>query len=158
VALISEGLQLTYEEVSRMANTLAASLTKLGAGPERRIGIMLDRSASLCVALLAVLKTGAAYVPVDSTFPDRRPELMLEAVEILLTQNSYLERIGTLGQQPGQVLCIDESEGSIPVEGRAKSSANARAEAGARSSANAQAEACATDPDNLVYVIFTSGS
>src|SRR5262249_4520024 len=65
IALISADLHVSYKEMNRRANRLACALSKLGAAPERRIGIMLDRSAAMCTGLLSALKTGAAYVPID---------------------------------------------------------------------------------------------
>ncbi|MCR6482069.1 amino acid adenylation domain-containing protein [Amycolatopsis sp. OK19-0408] len=76
-ALVSGGESLTYAELDDRATTLARALLARGAGPERVVAVALPRSADLVVALLAVLKTGAAYLPLDLNHPAERVELML---------------------------------------------------------------------------------
>ncbi|MFF4986987.1 amino acid adenylation domain-containing protein [Streptosporangium saharense] len=71
-------LELTYAELERRADRLAWELAEGGAGPETIVAISIPRSAELMVALLAVLKTGAAYLPIDPDYPARRRELMLD--------------------------------------------------------------------------------
>ena len=68
-ALAFEGERLTYRELERRANALAAHLRGLGAGPEARVGLCVERSLEMVVALLAVLKSGAAYVPIGADDP-----------------------------------------------------------------------------------------
>ncbi len=77
VALIGESGSLTYRQLDRAANRLARLLTEHGAGPEAVIAVALERSAQLVVALLAVVKAGAAYLPVDPGYPAERVEYML---------------------------------------------------------------------------------
>ena len=73
-AVLSAAAELTYGELNARANQLARYLITLGAGPERLVAIAMPRSAEMIVALLAVLKSGAAYVPVDPGYPPgRRP-------------------------------------------------------------------------------------
>ncbi len=76
-AVISGGAELTYAELNARANRLARHLITLGAGPERLVAIAMPRSADVIVAVLAVLKSGAAYVPVDPDYPPDRIAFML---------------------------------------------------------------------------------
>jgi amino acid adenylation domain-containing protein len=93
---------LTYRELNARANQLARHLTRLGVGPEVRVGLCLERSAELVVALLATLKAGGAFVPVDPSYPTERIAYMLadSRVPVTLTE----ERIASLwrsGPDPG---------------------------------------------------------
>ncbi|WP_028935450.1 amino acid adenylation domain-containing protein [Pseudonocardia spinosispora] len=76
-AVVAGQQRLTYGELDARANRLARRLVAEGAGPERLVGVALPRSAELVVALLAVLKSGAAYLPVDPAYPTRRLEYVL---------------------------------------------------------------------------------
>ncbi|WP_256642687.1 condensation domain-containing protein, partial [Streptomyces murinus] len=78
VAVVFEGVELSYREVSERANRLARLLVEQGAGPERFVAVAMPRSAELVVALLAVLKTGAAYVPIDPDYPADRIAYILD--------------------------------------------------------------------------------
>ncbi|MFE7120179.1 amino acid adenylation domain-containing protein, partial [Streptomyces sp. NPDC057654] len=84
-ALIFEDAELSYAELNARANRLARHLADRGAGPERFVAVMLPRSVDLVVSLLAVLKTGAAYVPVDPEFPEDRVVYMLDDARPVLT-------------------------------------------------------------------------
>ncbi|WP_306337113.1 non-ribosomal peptide synthetase, partial [Streptomyces sp. KL118A] len=77
VALIADGTHLTYGELNTRANRLAHHLIERGVGPEHIVALALPRSAELITALLAVLKTGAAYLPIDTTYPVDRIRFML---------------------------------------------------------------------------------
>ncbi|MEU8802030.1 amino acid adenylation domain-containing protein [Spirillospora sp. NPDC048819] len=83
-AVVFGGTELTYAELDRRAEALADRLAAAGAGPEQVVAIALPRSDEFAVALLAVLKTGAAYLPVDLAYPPARVEMMLDAVRPLL--------------------------------------------------------------------------
>ncbi|MFI0423549.1 amino acid adenylation domain-containing protein [Spongiactinospora sp. 9N601] len=84
IAVRCEDTELTYAELDRRANRLANHLIGLGAGPERRVALALPRSADMVVAWLAVLKTGAAYVPLDPGYPRERLAMMLADARPLL--------------------------------------------------------------------------
>ncbi|WP_158892624.1 non-ribosomal peptide synthase/polyketide synthase [Amycolatopsis anabasis] len=75
--LPERGAPLSYAELDRWANRLAHKLIRLGAGPERTVAVVLPRSPELLVAVLAVLKAGAAYVPIDPDYPRERIDLVL---------------------------------------------------------------------------------
>ncbi|WP_190854214.1 non-ribosomal peptide synthetase [Actinomadura sp. RB99] len=83
-ALVFGGTAITYAELDRRAEALADRLAAAGAGPERVVGIALPRSDAFAVALLAVLKTGAACLPVDLAYPRARVDAMLDAARPLL--------------------------------------------------------------------------
>ncbi|HEY4564840.1 MAG TPA: condensation domain-containing protein, partial [Thermoanaerobaculia bacterium] len=95
VAVELEGSRLTYAELDREANRLARHLRRLGAGPDVLVGLAMERSLSIVVGVLAVLKAGAAYVPLDPEYPKERLTHMLEdsRVPVLLTQESLLGRL-----------------------------------------------------------------
>ncbi|HLC40230.1 MAG TPA: condensation domain-containing protein, partial [Methylomirabilota bacterium] len=78
VAVVFEGRQLTYRELEARANQLARYLGKLGVGPDVLVGLCLERSLEMIVALLGVLKAGGAYVPLDPGYPEERLRFMLE--------------------------------------------------------------------------------
>ena len=90
-AVVFEGERLTFAELDARADRFAALLVEHGAGPERFVGVALPRSADLVVALVAVLKSGAAYLPIDADQPARRIALLLEEanpVVVLATRDS----------------------------------------------------------------------
>ena len=138
VALSCGGATLTFAELNARANQLAARLRELGAERETLVGVCLDRSPELVIALLAVLKTGAAYVPLDPLFPRERLTYMLEdaGAKLLVTELAVAGELVT----PGLTLV------SPTVE---------RAALGALPAVNPPAVA---RPDNAAYVIYTSGS
>ncbi|HEU4964584.1 MAG TPA: amino acid adenylation domain-containing protein [Bacilli bacterium] len=130
--------KLSYEELNRRANRLAHYLSRQGIGKEMRVGVSLERSPELPVALLGILKAGAAYVPLDPAYPQERLQFMREDAELamILTQKHLLTEEG-LSSTP--TLCLDQEEALIAQE----------------SDANPQH---AITPDQLAYVIYTSGS
>ncbi|MFY0563639.1 amino acid adenylation domain-containing protein [Archangium lansingense] len=138
VALRFEDSSLTYRELDARANQLAHHLRGLGVGPEVRVGVCLERSLELVVALLGTLKAGGAYVPLDPTFPPERLSWMFEDSRpaVLLVQERLLP---ALPANAARVVCVDSGWDEV-----------------ARHSV--QPPAPLATPDNLAYVIFTSGS
>jgi amino acid adenylation domain-containing protein len=138
IALSYEGFTFSYDELNRSANQLARLLVSRGAGAESLVVIALPRSPELIVALLATLKAGAAYLPLDPAYPPERLRLMLEdaGASLLLTSSELLP---ALPLTAAPIICLD-----------------------------AVRESCSTyDSDNLAvpitaehlaYVIYTSGS
>ncbi|MBF8739592.1 non-ribosomal peptide synthetase [Pseudomonas guariconensis] len=108
IALIADGAELSYAELNAQANRLAHYLRSRGVGPEQLVGILAERSQAMVVALLAVLKAGAAYVPLDPDQPDQRLAYMLDdsGASLLLTQQHLLGRLPT-GER--EVLCLDDA-------------------------------------------------
>ncbi|MFB4309160.1 amino acid adenylation domain-containing protein [Actinomadura sp. GTD37] len=84
-AVTFEGVSWTYAEVNAKANRLARRLAERGVGPEQFVALALPRSADLVVAVLAVLKAGAAYVPIDPDYPEDRIAYMVEDAKPVLT-------------------------------------------------------------------------
>jgi amino acid adenylation domain-containing protein len=95
VAVIFNHEQLTYRQLDERANLLAAYLRRRGIVPGARVGVCLERSIEMLVGVLATLKIGAAYLPLDPTYPKERLSFMLSDTRplILLTQQSLLDRL-----------------------------------------------------------------
>jgi amino acid adenylation domain-containing protein/non-ribosomal peptide synthase protein (TIGR01720 family) len=146
VAVVSEGVELSYAELNERANRLARLLIERGAGPERFVALTLPRSADLIVALLAVLKSGAAYLPVDSGYPAERIAFMLEDARppLLLTTSSLVDRLPAVADL--SVLVLDGVETVEALLGR--SGGNVADGDRVRSLSGA----------HPAYVIYTSGS
>jgi amino acid adenylation domain-containing protein len=138
IAVVFEGQQLTYRQLNGRANQLARSLRKLGVGPEVLVGVFMERSLEMVVAVLGVLKAGAAYVPLDPSYPKERLAFMLEdaGISVLLTQQRLVEG---LPQHDAKVICLDSAWEMIARESEANPVNSAR-------------------PENLAYMMYTSGS
>ncbi|MEV0536298.1 non-ribosomal peptide synthase/polyketide synthase [Kitasatospora sp. NPDC050463] len=140
VAVVGPEASLTYAELDARANRLAHALIARGAGPERLVAVALPRSAELVVAILAVLKTGAAYLPVDPEYPAARIGYMLDDARPVLGLTDAATR-GRLPDGPVRWLVTDD-----PVT------------AGLMEGCPATDPAVVVDPGHPVYVIYTSGS
>jgi aspartate racemase len=138
VAAELEGAGLTYRELDARANQLGRVLLGRGAGPGVLVGICLERSIEMLVALLAVLKTGAAYVPLDPTYPDNRLAFMLadSGAGVLITQESLATRVPP---STARVLRVDADAAEI-------------------AGASAEPIRALVTPEDVAYVIYTSGS
>ncbi|WP_143203912.1 non-ribosomal peptide synthetase, partial [Streptomyces sp. CB02400] len=137
-AVVHGTQRLTYGELAARASALAGRLRRAGAGPETRVAVAVPRSADLITALLAVLETGAAYVPVDPGLPAERVTLLLEDTEpvrILVTEAVAAQSPPPAGDTPVLVMDADAGDGTrtSPTD-------------------------TAPDPRNPAYVIHTSGS
>ena len=137
-AVIYQDERISYGELNNRANQLAHYLQKLGIGPEALVGVLLERSPEMVVAILGVLKAGGAYVPLDQSYPKERLSFLQDdaQLKVLLTQVRLAE---TLTQSRSVVIYIDEAWGQIEQE----------------SVSNPVSQ---VQPDNLAYVIYTSGS
>ncbi|NBD14048.1 non-ribosomal peptide synthase/polyketide synthase, partial [Corallococcus silvisoli] len=137
-ALLFEGRTVSYQELDARANALARHLRAQGVGLETRVGICLERSPELVVAMLATLKAGGAFVPLDPAYPSSRLAFMLEdsAVPVVVTRSELADELPEVG---AHLVCLDEDAARLaalpvtPLE-----------DAGA--------------PGHLAYVIYTSGS
>ncbi|HEX8273712.1 MAG TPA: amino acid adenylation domain-containing protein [Longimicrobiaceae bacterium] len=150
---------LTYRELDARAGRLARRLAALGAAPEVRVGICLERSAGMVVALLGVLKAGAAYLPLDPAYPADRLAYMLadSGARVLVTQASLR---GLLPADGVEMVLVD-GDGSAEDAVRSTLHAEESADDGS-SSALSHSRTLALPhspfPDNAAYVIYTSGS
>jgi amino acid adenylation domain-containing protein/non-ribosomal peptide synthase protein (TIGR01720 family) len=108
VAVVAADRQLTYRELNRKANQLARCLRSLGVGPEGRVAVCLQRSIELVVAVLGVLKAGAAYVPMDPAYPTSRLAFILDdsGASVVLTDESLAT---SLPAHSAQVVCLDDT-------------------------------------------------
>ncbi len=138
VAVRFEDQTLTYDQLNRRANQLAHYLRRLGIGPDQKVGVYIERSLDLLVAMYAIHKAGGAYVPLDPAYPDDRVAFMLQDAQIaaLLTQENLLQR---LPQSLSPVICIARNWMTIAQE-------------------SAENPVNTTSPANLCYMIYTSGS
>ncbi|WP_405020634.1 amino acid adenylation domain-containing protein [Kitasatospora sp. NBC_00070] len=132
VAVVFEGVELTYRQLDERAGLLARRLVAAGAGPDRIVAVAVPRSVELMVALLGVLKSGAAYLPLDVEYPAERLAVMVEdaAPVCLLSVPGQAESLPVLPGVP--VLTVD--------------------------GAGPGAEPVAAEAEHAAYVIFTSGS
>ncbi|MGW2815073.1 non-ribosomal peptide synthetase, partial [Streptomyces sp. NPDC001415] len=107
VAVVAGAIELTYRELNERANRLARELIARGAGPERLVALALPRSEAMVVALLAVLKSGAAYLPIDPAHPGERIALILGDADpaLLVTDTATAALLPTTGVPP---LVLDE--------------------------------------------------
>ncbi|MFL6262992.1 MAG: amino acid adenylation domain-containing protein, partial [Thermoanaerobaculia bacterium] len=133
VAVTGEGSSLSYGELDAWANQIAWHLIGLGVSPGDLVGLCLERSLGMVVAILGTLKAGAAYVPLDPAYPAERLAFMLEdsRVPVLLTQESLAESL----PETARKVFLDRIEGE-----------------------SEEAPAIPVSPDHPAYVIYTSGS
>ena len=131
-------LQLSYRELQVQANQLAARLRSLGVGTDALVGVFLERSAQAIVALLAIVKAGGAYLPLDPAYPSERISTILDDARpaVMLTEEHLLDRLPPHG---AHTICIDRET----AEGFSAESFTAEPQA---------------SEENLAYVIYTSGS
>ncbi len=138
IAVIFENQQLTYLELNNRANQLANHLQELGVKPEVIVGICMKRSPEMAIALLAILKAGGTYVPLDPAYPQERLAFMLEdsQAKVLLTQ-TYL--VDFFDKPNVDIVCIDRDSQLLSQQ----------------SAENLFSE---VKSHHLAYVIYTSGS
>ncbi|MEM7585919.1 MAG: amino acid adenylation domain-containing protein, partial [Acidobacteriota bacterium] len=137
IAVVFEGDALTYRELDRQSNRLAQTLRRTGVGPEVRVGVAVERSLDLIVALLGVLKAGGAYVPLDPSYPRDRLELLMEVAEpsvVLIGRGA-----STSCFEAARCLDLDAMKRQLEAEPD-------------------QAPAVDVSADHLAYIVFTSGS
>ncbi len=139
-----ERIALTYQELNRKANQLAHYLGELGVGAEVLVGVCMERSIDMVIALLGILKSGGAYLPIDPTYPEERIRYMLEdsQISVLLTQQQLLEQLPsdlTGSEQDLSIIALDSKWEKIETQAYE----------------NPESQ---TVVENLAYMIYTSGS
>jgi amino acid adenylation domain-containing protein len=139
IAVVFGDRTLTYRELNRRANQLANHLRAMGVGPDVLVGLHLEQSPELVIALLGVLKAGGAYLPLDPSYPGPRLAFMLDdaAPRVLLTRRSL---IGALPERGASVV-LDMDADWVVIARASEENPSHRAR-----------------PEHLAYVIYTSGS
>jgi amino acid adenylation domain-containing protein len=138
VAVVFEDLQFTYRELNTRANKLAHYLQQHGVEPEKLVGICIERSVEILVAFLGVLKAGGAYIPLDPRLPKQRSDSILldSQLKVLITQEKLLAE---LPEGELHIVCLDRDWGTILQH-------------------KSDNPISAVHPQNLAYVMYTSGS
>jgi amino acid adenylation domain-containing protein len=138
VAIDFHNRQVTYGEINNQANQLARVLRRKGVGPEVIVGILLERSPEMVIAMLAILKAGGAYIGLEPLLPEERLQLLIsDSQPTLLLLEQPLEHLVSAASPEKIILDREwasiqrESTGNLPTEQK---------------------------PDNLAYIIYTSGS
>ncbi|MEI6328559.1 MAG: amino acid adenylation domain-containing protein [Pseudanabaena sp. ELA645] len=149
IAIVYEQQQLTYRELNHRANQLAHYLQSLGVMQETLVGIYLERSPLVIIAMLGILKAGGAYLTLDSSYPSDRLGLILRnaQVPVLLTEQMTEQKLMGHHFSDLQEVCLDRDWTKICSEMTAK--------IGAESWQNLK---CHTELNHLAHVIYTSGS
>ena len=142
-ALVCGERQLSYDELNRRANRLAHYLVDQGVGPEALVGICVNRGIDMVVSILGILKSGAAYVPIDTSYPPFRVQYMLDdsGVDILLTEVNLAAQFSTIHQE---LLLVNSEDFDILLS--------------KHSTDNICTQSLGLGPENLSYLIYTSGS
>jgi amino acid adenylation domain-containing protein len=137
-ALEVEGQRLSYAELNQRSHSLAHELMRRGVGPEVRVGVCLERSVEMIVAILGILKAGGAYVALDPAYPSERIRYILSdsRANLLLTHSGL---VGDLPEDHPPLILLDTGWDAIASE-------------------EGSDPGVAVSPNNLAYVIYTSGS
>ncbi|HXO41006.1 MAG TPA: amino acid adenylation domain-containing protein, partial [Thermoanaerobaculia bacterium] len=158
LAVRGQGVTLTYGELELRSNRLARALRRWGVGAETRVGLCVERSPEMVVAMLGILKAGGAYVPLDPGHPAARSALVLtdSAVTVLVTEERWLAGLGLAehgggaggssaegegGAGPPRIVCLDREAARI-----------------ATLDGSPLGAAAAVPPEALAWLIYTSGS
>lgn len=136
IALVSEGQRFTYDELNRLSNQLAHHLWTYGVKPDTIVGLFVERSMFMIAGLLGILKSGAAYVPMDPEYPAERLAFMVEDthVPVIVSQKSLATR---MPEYDAQMIFLDSEEYKTAAETNPASNVS---------------------EGNLAYVLYTSGS
>lgn len=138
IAIEDNGRGFTYAELNEQANQLAHLLCRRGVVPETMVAILFERSMQMFVAVIAALKAGAAYVPLDADYPPERLAFIVDdaGVALVLTTGPMSQ---LLQSHSSKVLCLDREIHEVAAESKSK-------------------PACTIHPQNAACVLYTSGS
>ncbi|WP_444993821.1 amino acid adenylation domain-containing protein [Aliikangiella sp. IMCC44359] len=158
IAVAYEYQSYTHQKLYEYSNQIAHLLRKLGAKRNHLIGVFVERRIEFIPAILGILKSGAAYVPIDPTYPSERIQSILFQCdfEIVITQNTLINHIEELADKPlRDLICIDEVDTSYQYKQQSMTNYLD----------NNAIVACSTlpceiinKPNDVAYIIFTSGS
>lgn len=141
-AIRGPGDVLSFSQLDRQADALARHLASIGVGLESRVGIFLQRSPQMAIALFAISRAGGAYVPLDPSAPEKRTAFQIEDASIRVVVTSQ----GLRSALPSSVVAVTQADADAGVEGLVESDLQGRG-VGIRPRL-----------DNLAYVLYTSGS
>ncbi|MDN9009505.1 non-ribosomal peptide synthetase [Brevibacillus laterosporus] len=138
IAIIDGKTQLTYRELHEKSNQMAHRLQRLGVQPDSLVGISMERSPEMIIGILAILKAGAAYLPIDLTYPEERISFIIKdsQLSVLITKQSHYQQFSNYDLT---LVLLDSDDQDLDQE--------------SVSTLNRNAEAM-----NMAYVIYTSGS
>ncbi len=138
IALVFENQRLTYRELNQRSNQVAHALRKLGVTPETLVGLYMERSLELVIGILAIVKAGGAYMPLDPVYPQERLAFMLDDArpKAILTQQHLRD---SLPRNCGVILSLDADREHLSLESKENLHSGVHL-------------------DHLAYVIYTSGS
>ncbi|HEU4963349.1 MAG TPA: amino acid adenylation domain-containing protein [Bacilli bacterium] len=165
-AVVDAVRSLTYRELNERANRLAHLLRKKGVGAESLVALCMDRSVELVVAVLAILKAGGAFVPLDPTYPQERIALILEDTQasVIVTEAKWESLLATAGVQGAAAEGATESKESKALSASSTASSNPAKIVTIDTAKDAlDAQPCdnlqgVVQPQHLAYLIYTSGS
>lgn len=136
---VDQTVSLTYRELNTRSNQLAHYLMTMGVCPEIFVGLLLDRSVETVIGLLAILKAGGVYVPLDPKYPQARLRFILENAQIKLLLTTQTSLSDQLKEDGVSLIYLDEEQTLIDKESK-------------------ENPASGVQPENLAYIIYTSGS
>ena len=141
IALVCDGSVITYQELDIRSNRLAHYLIRLGVGPEVLVGICMERSPDIIIAVLGILKAGGGYVPIEPANPEERVAFILEdgGIKVLITSQPILSQFNNATTHLENTVLLDKIECDLQNE-------------------NSEPPAIKIEPENVAYVIYTSGS
>jgi acyl-CoA synthetase (AMP-forming)/AMP-acid ligase II len=152
-AVVDKTQSLTYRELDEASARLAEALRSRGGGPGARIGLYLDKSLHALIAVWGVLRSGAAYVPLDVTSPAKRVALIVDNGELsaILTSPARWPALAPeLAHAPALIGFAQTTERSADLGFTFETSGASRA------AATGPAESGSDDPSNAAYVLYTS--